>query len=91
MLVRIVDESQPLGKDHQVVIETVGALGQVGSPQAVPALSSVIRRRAFFGRRKLRALKLAGVDALSQIGSAEATAAIEQAGRTGDRELYVPR
>ena len=87
MLVRIVDESQPLGKDHQVVIETISALGQVGTSQAVPTIAGVIQRRSFLGRRKLRALKTAGVDALARIGGTDASAALENAGRRGDRLL----
>jgi HEAT repeat protein len=87
MIVRIIDESQPLGKDHEVVIEAVAALGAVGSDAAVPALARVIARRALFGRRKLRALKQAGIDALARIASPAAAAAIDDAGRTGDRLL----
>jgi hypothetical protein len=85
MLVRIIDESQPLGKDHEMVLDTVSALGTVGSDHAVPALAAILQRRAFFGRKKLRALKQRGVDALARIGTPRATKAIEDAGRTGDR------
>ena len=85
MLVRIIDESQPLGKDHEMVLDTVSALGTVGSDHAVPALAAILQRRAFFGRKKLRALKQRGVDALARIGTPRATKAIEGAGRTGDR------
>ena len=35
MLVRILEESQPLGKDHDVVLETIEALGTVGTDAAV--------------------------------------------------------
>lgn len=87
MLVRILDESQPLGKDHEVVLDTVSALGSVGSDQAAPALAAIIARRAFFGRRKLRALKERGVDALKQINGTRATAALDEAAKTGDRML----
>ena len=36
MLVRILEESQPLGNDHDVVLETIEALGTVGTDAAVP-------------------------------------------------------
>jgi hypothetical protein len=85
MLVRIIEESQALGKDHEMVLDTLSALGSVGSDQAVPALAAILQRRAFFGRKKLRALKQRGVDALARIGGPRATKAIEEAGRTGDR------
>jgi HEAT repeat protein len=84
MLARIVEESRPLGRDHDVVLETLSALGTVGSDQAVAVLATIIRRRGFFGRRRLRRLKERGVDALATIGSARATAAINDAAQTGD-------
>jgi HEAT repeat protein len=87
MIARIITESQPLGKDHEVVLEAVAALGTVGSDAAIPTITSVIQRRGFFGRKKLRALKETGVIALSRIGSPGAAAALDEAGRTGDRML----
>lgn len=87
MLVRIIEESEPLGKDHDVALETIEALGTVGVDEASPVLATVIRRRAFFGRKKLRAVKERGVTALSRIGGPQATAALEDAARTGDRML----
>ena len=49
MLVRIIEESEPLGKDHEVVLETIEALGLVPSDVGVTALARVITRRGFFG------------------------------------------
>jgi HEAT repeat protein len=87
MLARIIGESEPLGADHQVVLETLEALGAVGSDDAIPAIVKMIARRGFFGRRKLRALKETGVAALVAIGSQTATAALEEAANTGDGML----
>ncbi len=87
VLARIVAESEPLGKDHDIVLETMTAMGAVGSDQAVAALSGLIVRKAFFGRRKLRAIKQRGVDALKRIGGPKAKAAIEEASKSGDRML----
>jgi hypothetical protein len=87
MIARIINESQAIGKDHEVVLEAVAALGSVGSDAAIPTITGVIQRRGFFGRKKLRALKATGVAALSQIGGAKAAAALDEAGRTGDRML----
>jgi hypothetical protein len=87
MLARIVGESELLGKDHEIVLETLAAMGTVGSDQAVPALGTVILRRAIFRRRRLRALKECGVEALLSIGGRRAQAALDEAGRTGDRML----
>jgi HEAT repeat protein len=87
MLARIIGESEPLGKDHQVVLETLKALGTVGSDEAIPTLAKAIARRGFFSRRKLRAVKETGVAALKAIGSKNASAALEEAANTGDGML----
>ncbi len=49
MLVQILEESEPLGKDHDVVIETIDGLGTVGTDAAVPVLVKMAQRRRFFG------------------------------------------
>ncbi len=87
MLGRIVAESEPLGKDHEVVLDTLTALGIVGTDQAVPILAGAIARRGWRRRRKLRALKERGVGALARIGGQAATAALGEAAERGDRLL----
>ena len=87
MLIRIVDESQVMGKDHDVVLETLSAFARVGTDRGIPTIVAVIGRRGWFGRARLRALKTAGVDALVRINSPAATAALDEAVRSGDRML----
>lgn len=87
MLVRIIEESDPLGRDHEVVLETIAALAMVPSDAGVTALAGVIARRGFFGRRKLRALKERGVEALTRIGTPAAQTVLANAAKTGDRLL----
>ena len=87
MLARILDESQPLGKDHDVVLRTLEAIGTVGSDQAVPAVARAIGCRSLFNRAKRRAVKERGVEALVKIGGPRASSALEEASRTGDRML----
>jgi hypothetical protein len=87
ILVHILRESRPLGKDHEMVLETARALGTVGSDDGVAALGTLAGRRAFLGRRKLRAVKQHSVEALERIGSPKAEAALEEAARNGDRML----
>jgi HEAT repeat protein len=87
ILVHILRESQPLGRDHEMVLETAKALGTVGSDEGVAALGTLAGRRAFLGRRRLRAVKQHSVEALERIGSPKAEAALEDAARTGDRML----
>jgi HEAT repeat protein len=86
-LLRIIDACRPLGRDHQVVLDAVSALGTVGSDQSIAILLTLIGQRSFWRRRRLRALKASGVQALSRIGSPAALAALDAAVQTGDRML----
>jgi hypothetical protein len=87
MLVRIVDESDAMGKDHDVVLDALGALGAVGHDDAIPALVTMAKRTGWFGRRKRRALKGRAVTSLRRLASPKAAAAIEDAAANGDRLL----
>jgi HEAT repeat protein len=87
ILVHVLRESQPLGKDHEMVLETAKALGIVGSEDGVTALKTLAERRAFFRRKKLRAVKKESVVALTRIGGPKAEAALHEAATTGDRML----
>jgi HEAT repeat protein len=87
MLIRILDESEPLGSDHDVVLETIDALGTVGTDASVPGLMSMARRRRFLGGRKLRALKERSVAALVRVNTEKSAAALKDAARNGDRYL----
>jgi HEAT repeat protein len=87
ILVQIINESEPLGKDHEMVIETIEALATVPSDAAVPTLVAMARRRRWFGGRKLRTLKERSVAALRAIGTPKADDALRDAAATGDRNL----
>jgi hypothetical protein len=87
MVVRIIDESEPMGKDHEVVLEALDALGTVASDVAIPALVAMSRRTRWFGGKKLRALKDHSVAALASMGSDKSRAALSELSRTGDRAL----
>jgi hypothetical protein len=87
MLSQILGESDPLGKDHEMVLETIDALGTVGTDTAVPALVDMSKRRSFFARKKSRALKEHSVEALARVGTPKAAAALKDAAATGDRML----
>ena len=87
LLVRILDESDALGGDHAIVIETLGAVAALGGDQAVPAVDRVIRKRKWFARQKVRTLKQTGVRTLRQLGTPAAQAALSAAASSGDRLL----
>ena len=90
VLVRILSESDPLGSDYGVVIETLGALGMLGplvTDPAVGTVSGLMRRRKWFARRKARAVAEASVTALRRVGTPAARQAIADAVARGDRLL----
>jgi hypothetical protein len=87
MLANIVSESDALGKDHEVVLETLAALGSVGSDTAIPALVRAAGVKGWFKKARRTAIKTQSVAALAQLGTPKAKAAIDEAGRTGDRLL----
>jgi HEAT repeat protein len=87
VLVSVLDTSDPAGEDFDVVLDTLKALGILNDAKAVPAIDRAIRRKGWRGRRKLRAVKMAGIRTLAQMASAEAKAAIARAAATGDRAL----
>ena len=87
MLGQILKESEPLGKDHEVVLETIDALAKVGTDAAVPFLVDMSKRKRFFGGARVRALKERSIDALMKVGTPKATAAIKDAAQNGDRAL----
>jgi HEAT repeat protein len=87
MLTRILAESNPLGADHQTVIDALGAVRELADERAVPQIASVMRKKRFFAPRRSRALKQASVEALRAIGTPKARQALEDAQKSGDRLL----
>jgi HEAT repeat protein len=87
MLVRILEESEPLGKDHAVVLDTLTALKLVHTDNAVRPIARVAERKRWFARSKNMALKSTAVDALASIGTAESRQALQKAAAEGDRLL----
>ena len=87
MLVRILDESEPLGKDHLIVLDTLGALKIVHTDTAVRPIVRVARRKRWFARSKNRALKNTAVEALASIGTEESRRELAKAATEGDRVL----
>jgi HEAT repeat protein len=87
LLVELIAQSRALGRDREVVLEMIAALAIVGSENAVPILIALARRRAWFARARLRALKEASVRALTELGGERARSALRDAAENGDRML----
>jgi HEAT repeat protein len=84
MLVRILDESEPLGKDHEVVLETLTALRVVHTDNAVHPIARVAGRKRWFAFARNRALKHTAVETLASIGTEASRQALAKAAREGD-------
>jgi HEAT repeat protein len=87
VLLRILTESNPLGSDHQIVLETLDALATVGDDQAVPPIVTLMRRRSWLARRRIRAVKTSSLQTLRAIGTDAAHRALADAAAHGDRLL----
>jgi hypothetical protein len=87
MLVRILEESEPLGKDHEVVLDTLAALRVVHTDNAVGPIVTVAQRKRWFAPAKNRALKSTAVETLASIGTEASRRALTKAAAEGDRLL----
>ena len=87
LLGQILDESDALGADHSIVLETLGAVGMLGGDQAVPAVDRVMRTTRWFARTRVKAVKTASLATLQQVGTVAAAAAMARARMDGDRLL----
>jgi HEAT repeat protein len=87
MLERILNESEPFGRDHAIVLETMDALATLAGDRAVPPIATLIRRKRWLARRKNRALKRTGVSLLLRVGSPAASRVLDEGRTHGDRLL----
>jgi HEAT repeat protein len=87
VLVRILDESDPFGADHAIVLDTLDAVAQVGDDQAVTTLSGLMRKKKLLARRRVKAVREKSLAALRAIRTPGAARALDEAAKTGDRML----
>ncbi|MFP5378232.1 MAG: HEAT repeat domain-containing protein [Vicinamibacteria bacterium] len=83
MLLHILAESQPLGADHALVLETLGALAGLRDDRAVPSVARLVHARRWFAWFRTRRLRLTALRTLERIGSPAAADAFERAAREG--------
>ncbi len=84
VLLRVLNESDPFGTDHPIVLDTLVALGTIGGDQAVGDISRVLRRHRWFAPKRVRALRQIGLLVLRRIGTPAAASAIQDAAINGD-------
>ncbi|MEW6320806.1 MAG: HEAT repeat domain-containing protein [Acidobacteriota bacterium] len=87
MLVRILGESDALGKDHAVAIDALKAMAELADDRAVTPIVGVARQRRWLAWGRTRRLRTAAVAALGRIGSEAARRALDDLAATGDWHL----
>jgi len=87
LLLRVLSDSQPFGRDHVVVLDALEALAVLGDDRAVDEVARLVRRRRWFARRRVRALTRAGLRTLKAIETDRARTALHLAATRGDRLL----
>jgi HEAT repeat protein len=84
LLMRILQDSEPFGSEHPLVIETLAAIGSQQDDRAVPAVVSMARRRRWFAWGKTRRIRHACLRALVSIATPQSEAAVAGLRRSGD-------
>jgi len=84
---RIVSDAAFLKKSSAEKAAFLLALGRSPNEEAGAFLGGLLKKTSFFGRAKLREVRLAAVRALEARGGAEAAEALEAAARKGDRKV----
>jgi HEAT repeat protein len=84
MLGRILEDSDPLGDDLSVVLDTLAALAAFGDDRAVPQIAATARRRRWLAWRRTRRLREAAITTLVRMGSARARQSLTDLTRSDD-------
>jgi HEAT repeat protein len=90
VLVRIIEESEPFGTDHPIVLETLDAMAgmaALANDAAVGALAALMRKKKLLARGKVKAVRERSLAALRAVKTPGAARALEEAATRGDRML----
>jgi len=84
MLTRILDDSDPFGEDHPLVLEVMDALAVLQDDRAVTALAALAPKRRWLAWGKTTRLRTGALRALLRIGTPGARAAYDRTVAGGD-------
>ena len=84
MLGRLLQDCQPFGDDHVLVLETLGALASIRGDGAIPQVAALARARRWLAWRKTQAVRTSALRTLRRIGSPRSQQAFDELARTGD-------
>ncbi|HEX6162701.1 MAG TPA: HEAT repeat domain-containing protein [Vicinamibacterales bacterium] len=84
MLARVLQDSDPFGADHALLIEILAALSTIRDDRAVSQIALLARKRRWLSWAKTTQMRKACLDALGKIGTAKAKQTIGDLAKTGD-------
>jgi HEAT repeat protein len=76
-LMKIVKKRDLMMKGVDLKVGAIKALGRIGSPEAIPFLERLARRRVLWQRARFNSLRIQAIKALGQIGSESSVAVLE--------------
>ncbi len=89
VLLKLISRPDLVGKRVELKKDAIRTLGEIGSPEAVPALLDILRRQRLWRRGDFNELRAAAAIALGEIGAISAKVVLEAA--TEDRSETVAR
>jgi HEAT repeat protein len=84
MLTRVLQDSDPFGEDHALILETLAALSAMRDDRALSQIALLARKKRWLSWGKTTALRKACLQALGKIGTAKAKQTVSDLAKTGD-------
>jgi HEAT repeat protein len=84
MLARILQDTDPFGEDHGLVLETLAALATMRDDRPLSQIAALARKKRWLAWGKTTQLRQACLQTLSRIGTAKAKQTIADLATTGD-------
>jgi len=84
MLTRILQDSDPFGPDHPLVLDMLSALGSLQDDRAIPPVAALVPQRRWLAWGKTTRLRDTALRTLLRLGTPKARAAFDDFARTGD-------
>ena len=84
MLARILQESDPFGDDHPLIIETLAALATLRDDRAIAQIAELARKKRWLSWGRTAHTRQACLQTLNRIGTPKAKQAISDLASTGD-------
>jgi HEAT repeat protein len=84
MLGRVIQDSDPFGPDHPLILDTLGALATMRDDRALSQIALLARKKRWLAWGRTQQTRKACLDTLGKIGTAKARQAIGDLAKTGD-------